>query len=180
MYFQFNPCEENLIESSTCLNSSRSPRALSRWWTAKLQVSHQLPGHVPDVGGKSQTASCSSPWSATGTHAALNVPAARPSWGTLAPPATAKGAWFCVAVTTSSEKKEAEETVLPVLDCFSSRTAKQIGVFVCFQAVWGVQRLWSIHSSKRDGDEGTGECLPHQGKSLICISLCFLLHRRHV
>lgn len=80
--------------------------ARAAWWTAKRQAYRRPPGRVQDVGGRSPTASCSSPWNATGTLAASSALAAKPSWGTLAPPATAKGAWFCVGVTTSGEREE--------------------------------------------------------------------------
>ena len=41
-----------------------------------------------DVEVKSQTASCSSPWSGSGTLAASSAPAAKLTWGSTAVPAT--------------------------------------------------------------------------------------------
>ncbi len=96
------------ISSACCQTSALCVQEPLRaaWWTAKRQSYRRPPGRVQDAGGRSPTASCSSPWNATGTLAASNALAAKPSWGTLAPPATAKGAWFCVGATTSGERKE--------------------------------------------------------------------------
>lgn len=49
------------------------------------------------------------------------------------------------------------------------RLSNGCSVFVvCLQTVRaqrGVQRLWPVDSSQRDGNEGAGKCLPPQGKS---------------
>lgn len=176
---------------NTCLSYQTSVLLVQEplraaWWTARHQAYRRPPGRVQDVGERSPIASSSSPWSATGTLAASSALAAKPSWGTLAPPATAKGAWFCVGVTTSGERKEevaqevgeragGEEMKLLVLDLEAVQTEQS--VFLCSQTVWaqrGVQRLRPVDPSQRNGDEGTGKCLPPQGKSPALTSASFV------
>lgn len=147
--------------------------ATSSWWTVKHQVP---PGHVQDVEVRSQTAFCSSPWNDTGTHAASSAPAAKPSWETLAPPATAKGAWFFVAATISGEKQhgcgvrreEGKASAGLGFLWLHSQICVVVSLLVFLQTVWtqwGMQLLWAVDPSQRNGDEGTGKCLPPQGKS---------------
>lgn len=70
------------------------------WWVA---VGGPWPSRAQDVEVELQTASCSSPWSGTGTHGASSVPAAMLSWASTAAPATAKEAWFSARTTTSGK-----------------------------------------------------------------------------
>lgn len=54
---------------------------------------------------------------------------------------------------------------------------KTKSLFLCLQTVWaqrGVQCLQPVNSSQRNGDEGTGKCLPPQGKSPALTLLCFI------
>lgn len=68
------------------------------------------------------------------------------------------------------------ERKLLIFRCHADLT-KTKSLFLCLQTVWaqrGVQCLQPVNSSQRNGDEGTGKCLPPQGKSPALTLLCFI------